>query len=113
MESTPRSIYRYAPRPQNGSMEHRVDFALEAGTQVSITPFEKDAGWTGEVISFCDDKLSVELGAVLEIGGIVKLETREVWILADTDECQPYGGRFRADLKFLSWISKADLKRIS
>jgi hypothetical protein len=94
-------------------MERRPDFRIETPEPVKITPLEKEGGWCGQFIATSDDEVKVQLNENLEVGSLLKLETRDIWMLAEAVRCQPSDEGFRADLTLLNWINKAELRSLS
>jgi len=53
---------------------------------------------------------TLQLDEVLEIGSLLKLDTGEVWMLAEVMDCEANPDGFRVDLMVLNWINKAELR---
>lgn len=77
-----------------------------------ITPLQKQDVCPGELVASSDDDVKVQLTQSLEVGSILKLETGDIWMMAEVASCEPAEHGFSADLILLNWINKAELKSL-
>ena len=71
-----------------------------------------DAIFRARFVDLSSESVRIKLDADLEVGSLLRLEFGDDLMMTEVRDCEPDEGEYRAGLLILSWLGKAELKRL-
>jgi hypothetical protein len=94
-------------------MEQRSESRVKFNEPVLITALQNDdAISTGRFVDFSSNDMWIKSNADLEVGSLLRLEVGDDLMMTEVCHCEPDEGEYSAGLIILSWLEKAELKRL-
>jgi PilZ domain len=113
IKSTRRPIDRPASGLENGAMERRHDFRIEADEPVTITLLQgAEASWAGRFADWSDAGMRIRLDTALEVGSLLRLEVGEELMVAEVGHCASEADGYCAEVLLWERIDKSELRRL-
>jgi hypothetical protein len=94
-------------------MKQRSESRVKFDEPVLITALQNgDAIYTGRFVDLSSNDMRIKSNADLEVGSLLRLEVGDDLMMTEVRDCEPDEGEYRAGLLILSWLGKAELKRL-
>jgi hypothetical protein len=94
-------------------MEQQSESRVKFNEPLLITALQSDdATCTGRFVDLSSNDMRIKSNADLEVGSLLRLEVGDDLMMTEVRDCEPDEGEYSAGLLILSWLEKAELKRL-